>query len=196
MGVANGTDAIAIALQAGGIEPGDEVITTSHSAVATTAAIEQIGAVPVFGDICEDTYCLDPQKVEELISEKTRAIIPVHIYGHPCDIPAFLELADRHGLFLLEDCAQAHGAQWNDRPVGSFGHAASFSFYPTKNLGAIGDGGGITTNEAKLAEEMMALRQYGWRQRYISSSSGVNSRLDELQAAILSVKLNGLTQRH
>ena len=192
--VANGTDAIAIALQAGGIQPGDEIITTSHSAVATTAAIEQIGAIPVFADIKPDTFTLDPEAVTKLINNKTKALVPVHIYGHPVDIASFQQIAKEHNLFFVEDCAQAHGAKYNGQQVGTFGHAASFSFYPTKNLGAIGDGGGITTNDSALAEDMRALRQYGWKERYVSSSCGVNSRLDELQAAILRVKLKGLAK--
>lgn len=190
--VANGTDAIAVILQAAGIGKGDEVITTSHSAVATTAAIEQVGATPVFADIEPDIFTLDPLSVKSRISSKTKALVPVHIYGHPIDIPAFQKLALEHDLFLLEDCAQAHGAQFNNISVGKFGHAASFSFYPTKNLGAIGDGGGITTDVESFAEDMKAIRQYGWKERYVSSSCGINSRLDEMQAAILRVKLKGL----
>ncbi len=192
VGVANGTDAIAIILQAAGIGLGDEVITTSHSAVATTAAIEQVGATPVFADIDPETFTLDPVSVESRISSKTKALAPVHIYGHPVDIPAFQKIALEKDLFLLEDCAQAHGAKFKGNSIGRFGHAASYSFYPTKNLGAIGDGGGITTDVDTFAEEMKALRQYGWKERYVSSIGGVNSRLDELQAAILRVKLKGL----
>lgn len=192
IGVANGTDAIAIALRAGGINPGDEVITVSHSAVATVAAIEQIGAIPVFCDLDAQSRCMDPALLPGLISNKTRAIVPVHIYGHPADIKAICAVAKQYGLFVVEDCAQAHGASVDGQTVGSFGDIAAFSFYPTKNLGAIGDGGGIVTNNSALAERARMLRQYGWRERYMSDCTGVNSRLDEMQAAILRVKLTYL----
>lgn len=192
VGVANGTDAIAIALRGLGVNPGDEVITVSHSAVATVAAIEMIGAIPVFADIEEDTRCIDPSKIEELISSKTKVIIPVHIYGQPARMSEILAVARKYGLKVLEDCAQAHGAKIGDKKVGSFGDAAAFSFYPTKNLGAIGDGGAVVTNSNYIFENILALRQYGWRQRYISDIPGVNSRLDELQAAFLRIGLKEL----
>lgn len=192
IGVANGTDAIAIALRACGIECGDEVITVSHSAVATVAAIEQIGAVPVFCDICPATRGLDPKHLPKLLSSRTKGIVPVHVYGQPVDIEAICAFAKEHKLIVLEDCAQAHGAKVKGKNVGSFGDVAAFSFYPTKNLGAIGDGGGIVTSSEKIAQAAAIVRQYGWKERYISSIPGVNSRLDELQAAILRVKLKYL----
>lgn len=192
VGVANGTDAIAIALKALGVNVGDEVITVSHSAVATAAAIEMVGAIPVFADIELDTRCIDPSKIAELISPKTKAVIPVHIYGQPARIKAIVQIAKQYNLKVLEDCAQAHGAKVDGQKVGSFGDAASFSFYPTKNLGAIGDGGAVVTNSAEVYQFVLALRQYGWHKRYISDFSGVNSRLDELQAAFLRISLKEL----
>lgn len=190
--VANGTDAIAIGLRGLGVQPGDEVITVSHSAVATVAAIEMIGAVPVFVDIEKDSRCMDPLKIEDLLSSKTKAIVPVHIYGHPARINEIVSLAHSHNIKVLEDCAQAHGAMINGKKVGSFGDAAAFSFYPTKNLGAVGDGGAIVTNSEKVFNSVHALRQYGWYKRYISDIPGVNSRLDELQAAFLRIQLKML----
>ena len=195
IGVANGTDAIAIALRAVGVEPGDEVITVSHSAVATVAAVEQIGAIPVFADIDPLTRCMDPSAVEDLISEKTKAVLPVHIYGQPAAIQEIVEVAHAHSIKVVEDCAQAHGALVGTRRVGTFGDAAAFSFYPTKNLGAIGDGGAVATSSSETAEKARLLKQYGWKKRYVSEIAGVNSRLDELQAAILRVKLRHLDRR-
>lgn len=189
IGVASGTDALALALKAVGIAAGDEVITVSHSAVATVAAIEQIGAVPVFADIEANTRCMDPSALPSLISPRTRAILPVHIYGQPANIEAILAFAAQEGLKVVEDCAQAHGAEIDGRRVGTFGHAAAFSFYPTKNLGALGDGGAVTTGSPEVAEKLRWLREYGWKERYVSSIPGTNSRLDEIQAAILRVKL-------
>jgi len=189
VGAASGTDALVLALLATGVAPGDEVITVSHTAVATVAAIEEIGAVPVFADIDPVSRCLDPAALPPLIGPRTKAIIPVHIFGQPADLPAIVALAQAHRLIVIEDCAQAHGAEIAGRRVGSFGHAATFSFYPTKNLGAIGDGGAVVTNEPELGERCRALREYGWQERYVSSLAGINSRLDELQAAILRVKL-------
>ncbi len=192
VGVASGTDALLLALRAGGIGPGDEVITVAHTAVATVAAIELSGARPVLVDVTPDTYTLDPALIEPALTERTRAIVPVHLYGHSADLAPILDVARRHNLRVIEDCAQAHGATYQGRPVGSWGDAAAFSFYPTKNLGAIGDGGAIITRQADLAERLRRLRQYGWRERYISDTPGYNSRLDELQAAILRVKLRHL----
>lgn len=189
IGVASGTDALALALRSCGIGPGDEVITVSLTAVATVAAVEQIGAVPVLVDIDPHTRCLDPSLVPALLTKRTKAIIPVHLYGQPAPMPAIMQLAAEHGLMVVEDCAQAHGAEIEGQRVGSFGHAAAFSFYPTKNLGAIGDGGAVVTNQDHVAEHCRALRQYGWKERFISAMPGINSRLDELQAAILRVKL-------
>ncbi len=192
IGVANGTDALALALRAVGVQPGDEVISVSHSAVATTAAIELIGAVPVFCDIDSATRGMDPQGLQPLLSTRTKAIVPVHIYGQPCAIVEIAAFAKRNGLALVEDCAQAHGARVDGRHVGTFGDLGAFSFYPTKNLGAMGDGGAVITNDAHLAERVRLLRQYGWRERYVSEIAGWNSRLDEMQAALLSVKLKHL----
>jgi dTDP-4-amino-4,6-dideoxygalactose transaminase len=196
IGVASGTDALMLALKAAGLKPGDEVITVSHSAVATVAAIEQAGLVPVFADIDDVSRCIDPDMIEALISTSTKAIVPVHIYGQPCDMAAIMRIADRHGLKVIEDCAQAHGAIIGNKKAGTFGHAAAFSFYPTKNLGALGDGGAVITNDDRIADNVKWLREYGWKERYISSLSGINSRLDEMQAAILRVKLRHLEENN
>lgn len=194
VGVGNGTDALALALRACAIGGGeeDEVITTAHTAVATVAAIEMAGARPVLVDIEPRTFTLDPQRVVEAITPRTKAIVAVHLYGQPADLDALQEIAATRHLQLIEDCAQAHGATWRGQRVGTFGAAAAFSFYPTKNLGAIGDGGAVVTNSATLAAQVRRLREYGWERRYVSSVPGVNSRLDELQAAILRVKLRSL----
>lgn len=189
VGVASGTDAILLGLRALGVGPGDEVITVAHTAVATIAAIELAGATPVFVDIEPDTYTLDPALLAAAITPRSKAIIPVHLYGHPADLDPILALARQHKLYVLEDCAQAHGTRYHGKIVGSFGDAAAFSFYPTKNLGALGDGGAVVTRHDEVAERLLALRQYGWKQRYISETTGYNSRLDELQAALLRVKL-------
>ena len=192
VGVANGTDAILLALRTLDIGTGDEVITTGHTAVATAAAIENAGAVPVLVDVDPATYTLSPEHVEAAITPQTKAIIAVHLYGYPADIDALAKISDSHNLHLIEDCAQAHGARYDGRRVGSMGILGCFSYYPTKNLGAIGDGGAVVTSDEQLAEKLCALRQYGWRERYISAETGYNSRLDELQAAILRVKLQYL----
>lgn len=194
IGVNSGTDAIVLALRALDIGAGDEVITVSLTAVATVAAIELVGATPVLCDIDPETRCIDPAKVEALITEKTKAILPVHLYGHPADMNALKTIAQRHQLFLMEDCAQAHGAQINTQMLGSFGDVSCFSFYPTKNLGAIGDGGAVCTNDDALADKLRWLREYGWKDRYISSFQGMNTRLDEIQAAILNAKLAHLEE--
>ena len=192
VGVGSGTDALHVAIRALGIGPGDEVITTAHTAVATVSAIELAGATPVFADIDATHFTLDPALVERAISPLTKAIIAVHLYGQPADLTAFSAIAARHSLKLIEDCAQAHGALHQGRRVGSVGDIAAFSCYPTKNLGAIGDGGMIVTNDDALARQCRLLREYGWAERYVSHISGFNSRLDELQAAILRVKLPAL----
>lgn len=189
IGVGSGTEAVHLALLACGIGPGDEVITVSHTAVATVAAIEMAGARPVLVDIDPLRYTIDPGKMEAAITSKTRAVIPVHLYGCPADLAPILEIAHIKNIMVVEDCAQAHGATYHGRRVGSWGEIAAFSFYPTKNLGAYGDGGALVTNDASLAERARILRQYGWVERYISSVKGLNSRLDDLQAAILRVKL-------
>jgi dTDP-4-amino-4,6-dideoxygalactose transaminase len=191
--VANGTDALELALRAAGIKSGDRVITVANTATATAAAIELAGAEAVLVEIDPRTMTMDPGALEQRLAgsrdPRFKAVVPVHLYGHPADLPRIMEIARRHDLAVIEDCAQAHGASIQGRRVGTWGDAAAFSFYPTKNLGAIGDGGAVTTNEARLAEQVRLLRQYGWRQRYVSESPGKNSRLDELQAAILRVKL-------
>jgi dTDP-4-amino-4,6-dideoxygalactose transaminase len=196
VGVANGTDAIALALLAVGVGRDDEVITVSQSAVATVAAIEQIGAIPVFADISPETRCLDPELIAGAVSSKTRAVIPVHLYGHPAPMIRIIQQAKRFGLAVIEDCAQAHGAEIGGRKVGTFGDAAAFSFYPTKNLGALGDGGAVVTNSVAVANRLNGLRQYGWHERYISAYPGINSRLDEMQAAILRLKLPRLDENN
>ena len=192
IGVGSGTEALHVAVKACGLGAGDEVITVAQTAVATVAAIELAGATPVLVDIEEKFFTLDPVKLERAITPRTRAIIPVHLYGQPCDLTPIGEIAKRNNLLLIEDCAQAHGATYNGSRVGSFGDVACFSFYPTKNLGAIGDGGMVVTNDVEIAKQARLLREYGWAERYVSSISGWNSRLDELQAAILRIKLRYL----
>ncbi len=195
VGVANGTDAITLALKACDVGPGDTVLTVSHTAVATVVGVELTGATPVLLDIDPTSYCLDSTLLKaalDALPTPPKAIVAVHLYGHPANLDVLLPFCAEHDILLIEDCAQAHGATWNGQRVGSFGAAASFSLYPTKNLGALGDGGIITTNTEAIATAIKELRQYGWRQRYISDIKGVNSRLDELQAAILNVKLTYL----
>jgi dTDP-4-amino-4,6-dideoxygalactose transaminase len=200
IGVGSGTDALHVALRACGIGPGHTVITVSHTAVATVAAIELAGATPVLIDINPMTFTMDPNDLEDSIKEqgnsrrsavsgRLKAIIPVHLYGHPADMPSIMDLARRYGLYVIEDCAQSHGAAIQGCKTGAWGHLAAFSFYPTKNLGALGDGGAVVTSDPDLAERVRLLREYGWRQRYISELQGMNTRLDEIQAAILRVKL-------
>ena len=196
IGVASGTDALMLALRACGVGPGDEVITVSHTAVATVAAIELCGAAPVLVDIDPATYTLDPACLAAAITPRTRAVVPVHLYGRPADMDTILTIARAHGLLVIEDCAQAHGATCGGRKVGTLGDAAAFSFYPTKNLGALGDGGAVATNRPEVAERIRLLRQYGWRERYVSDVAGLNSRLDELQAAILRVRLRHLDEEN
>jgi dTDP-4-amino-4,6-dideoxygalactose transaminase len=171
------------------VGPDDEVITVPHTAVATAVAIELTGARPVFADIDPASYTIAPDELESRITARTRAIVPVHLYGQAADLDPILEIAQRHDLTVIEDCAQAHGAEYKGRRVSSFGDVACFSFYPTKNLGAYGDGGMVATDDGALAQKIRLLRQYGWEKRYASSLRGLNSRLDELQAAILRVKL-------
>jgi dTDP-4-amino-4,6-dideoxygalactose transaminase len=194
VGVGSGTEALHLALAAAGVGAGDEVITVSHTAVATVAAVELLGAKPVLVDIEPDYYTLDPAKLAATISSRTKAIIPVHLYGQPVDLDPILEIADKHGLKIIEDCAQSHGAMYRGRRTGTFGHMACFSFYPTKNLGALGDGGAVVTNDDSLAAKVRALREYGWTERYVSHLAGWNSRLDEMQAAILRAKLPHLDE--
>jgi dTDP-4-amino-4,6-dideoxygalactose transaminase len=192
-GVANGTDAIELALRAAGVGPGDEVITVAHTAVATVCAVERSGAKAVLVDVDPRTYTIDPAAVRAAITPRTKAIVPVHLYGHPVDMDAILEVAARANLLVVEDCAQAHGARWLGRKVGTLGHVAAFSFYPTKNLGAFGDGGAVLTSDAALAERVRRLRNYGQTERYHHvDPGGFNSRLDELHAAYLRVSLQFL----
>ena len=194
IGVGSGTDALHLALRACGVGVGDEVITVSHTAVATAAAIELCGARPVFVDIHPSTFVIDPDQIERVITSRTKAIVPVHLYGHVADMKSIQSIARSHGLVVVEDCAQSHGATYGGRKSGSMGDMAAFSFYPTKNLGAFGDGGMVITHNEKLAERVRLLREYGWRQRFNSEIPGLNSRLDELQAAVLRVKLKHLEQ--
>jgi dTDP-4-amino-4,6-dideoxygalactose transaminase len=192
---ANGTDALALALRALGIGPGDAVATVSHTAVATVAAIEMAGAAPVLLDVDPRRYTLDPAELAAVLEAPPpglppiKAVVAVHLYGQPAQIEAIRAIADRHQVALIEDCAQAHGAALDGRAVGTWGDAAAFSFYPTKNLGAFGDGGAVATTRPELAERLGRLRQYGWDRERLSGEPGLNSRLDEMQAAILRVKL-------
>jgi len=193
--VANGTDALELALAALGIGAGDRVATAANTVSATVAAIEQRGAIPDFVEIEPDTMVMSASALESAFKEMKgmiKAVVPVHLYGHPADMPVIMELARRYGAKVLEDCAQSHGAEVGGRKAGTWGDAAAYSFYPTKNLGALGDGGAVFTRDAGVAERVRLLRQYGWRQRYVSEIPGRNSRLDEVQAAVLRVKLKYL----
>lgn len=194
IGVANGTDAIELALRAVGVRPGDLVVTVANTVSATAAAIQQTGARLTFVEIDADTMNMSAAALEELLGRgpAVRAVVPVHLYGNPADIERIVEISARFDVPVVEDCAQAHGALSGGRRVGTFGRAAAFSFYPTKNLGALGDGGSVFTREAGIDEDVRLLRQYGWRTRYISEIPGRNSRLDEVQAAILRAKLPSL----
>lgn len=192
VGVGSGTEALHLALVALGVGPGDQVITTSHTAVATVAAIELAGATPVLVDIDPQTYTLDPTAIESVVTSKTKAIIPVHLYGQAADMDAILKIARSNGLKVVEDCAQCTGAVTKGLRLGSLADAGCFSFYPTKNLGALGDGGMVVCSDDTLAERLRELREYGWKDRYVSRVAGWNSRLDEMQSAILSVKLKNL----
>ncbi len=191
VGVANGTDAIELALRALDIGSDDEVITVSHTAVATVAAIEFAGAKPVLVDVEPELYTLNPHQLEEVVTQRTKAIIVVHLYGQPADLDLIVDFCNKNNLYLIEDCSQAHGAKYREQRLGSIGDIGCFSCYPTKNLGAIGDAGLITTNSADIATKIRMLREYGWNNR-ISEFSGRNSRLDELQAAVLRIKLKYL----
>jgi dTDP-4-amino-4,6-dideoxygalactose transaminase len=194
IGVANGTEAIEIALRALGVKHGDRVATVANTVTATVSAIEQIGAKPVFVEIDATTMTMSPIALAAVLARNPGicAIVPVHLYGQPADMPAIVTIAAGAGVKVVEDCAQAHGAAIGGRKVGTFGDAAAFSFYPTKNLGALGDGGAVFARDGKLADTVRQLRQYGWRERYVSEIPGRNSRLDEIQAAILRVKLKYL----
>lgn len=188
VGVANGTDALHLALRALDLGPGDEVITVAFTFVATTESIGIVGAKPVFVDINPDTYNMDVTQIESKITDKTKAILPVHLFGQPVDMDPIMKMAAKYNLYVIEDCAQAVGATYKGKKVGSFGEFGCFSFFPTKNLGCAGDGGIVTTNDIKLAERIVSLRGHGGKVRYYHDELGINSRLDEIQAAILNVK--------
>lgn len=195
-GVASGTDALELALRACGVGADTIVFTVSHTAVATVAAIERTGAEVILIDIDPNTYNMDVDCLETAVENsyngRSLAIVPVHIYGHPADMESIRQIADKHELFVVEDCAQAHGASKDERRVGTWGHMSAFSFYPTKNLGALGDAGAVITDDIDLMEKVRRLREYGWKERYVSDVPGINSRMDPLQAAILKVKLASL----
>ncbi|MCL6087857.1 MAG: DegT/DnrJ/EryC1/StrS family aminotransferase [Actinobacteria bacterium] len=192
IGVASGTEALFLALKAIDIKNGDEVITVANTAIPTISAIDFAGATPVFVDIEENSYLINPELIESRITSRTKAIIPVHLYGNPCNMDKIMQLAKNYNLNVIEDCAQAHGAEYKGKKVGTFGDFAAFSFYPSKNLGANGDAGMIVTNSKELAEKVRLLRNYGFEDRYKSVIRGFNSRLDEIQAALLDFKLTKL----
>jgi len=192
VGVGNGLDAIVLALQALGIGPGDEVLVPSNTFIATWLGVARTGAIPVGVEPIDGEWNIDPDRLEAAITSRTRAIVPVHLYGQPADLKAVLSIAERQGLVVVEDAAQAHGASYADRRIGSHGHAVAWSFYPGKNLGAFGDGGAVTTNDANIADRVRALGNYGSSKKYLHDFAGTNSRLDEIQAAALRVKLRYL----
>lgn len=192
VGCNSGTDALILALRALKIGPGDEVITTPFTFFASAETISAVGATPVFVDIDAATFNMDVDRLEAAITEKTKAIMPVHIFGQPIDMTRLMDIATRHNLVVIEDCAQSVGAEWQSQKVGSIGHVGCFSFYPTKNLGACGDGGAVTTNDPALAAAMRMLKEHGQSSRYFYEEIGYNSRLDALQAVILSIKLRYL----
>jgi dTDP-4-amino-4,6-dideoxygalactose transaminase len=202
VGVSSGTDALALALRACEIGPGDEVITVSNTFIATIEAIAMVGATPVFVDIDPETYLMDWHQLEHVFTPRTRAILPVHLYGHPAEMKPILDFAREHRLRVIEDASQAHGATYQGQRVGSFGDIACFSLYYSKNLGAFGEAGICTTNDSELAEKLRMIRDHGSRIRYLHEVMGVNARLDEMQAAVLSIKLphlerwNAARQRH
>lgn len=192
VGVANGLDALHLTLLAMGVGPGDEVIVPSNTYIATWLAITNCGARPVPVEPIETTYNIDPDRIEAAITQRTKVILPVHLYGQPADMDAIVSIARRHGLRVLEDAAQSHGASYKGQPIGSHGDAVAWSFYPGKNLGAMGDGGAVTTNDIALADRVRLLRNYGSRVKYVNEVCGYNSRLDPIQAAILRAKLRML----
>jgi len=192
VGVASGTDALLLSLMAYGVGRGDEVITTSYTFFATAGSVARLGAVPVFADVERATYNLDPRLVEAAITPRTKAIIPVHLYGQCADMDPLMRIAEKHGIVVIEDAAQAIGSEYKGRRAGSIGHVGCFSFFPSKNLGAFGDGGMVTTNDAAIADKLVSLREHGQTEKYFYWTVGANSRLDALQAAILLVKLRHL----
>jgi len=196
IGVSNGLDALHLILRAYGIGKGDEVIVPSNTYIATWLAVTNAGATPIPVEPIENTYNIDPTKIEAAITSRTKAIIAVHLYGQPADMDPIMAIAEQHGLKVIEDAAQAHGALYKGRKVGGLGHAAGFSFYPGKNMGALGDAGAVTTNDADLAEKIQMLANYGSKKKYVNELAGFNCRLDELQAAILRVKLANLDKEN
>ena len=200
--VNSGTSSLILALMAMGVGPGDEVVTVSQTFIATCEAINWVGAKPVFVDVDEATYTMDPSQLEKAITSQTKAILPVHLYGHPCDMDAILKIAKKKNVLVLEDCAQAHGALYKEKRVGSFGQAACFSFYPGKNLGSYGEGGAVVTNDSNLATHVKKLRNHGSIKKYAHEMIGLNARMEALQGAILCVKLpfldrwNDLRRKH
>lgn len=197
VGVANGTDALELALRAAGVGAGMRVATVANTVTATVAAIAALGAEPVFVEIDDATMTMDPAALADVLGRgKVRAVVPVHLYGQMADMPRIIRAAKAHGAAVIEDGAQAHGASWDGVAAGAWGDAGTFSFYPTKNLGALGDGGAVVARETEMAERVRLLRQYGWRTRYVAEEPGRNSRLDELQAAILRVKLARLVEEN
>ena len=194
VGLANGLDALHLALRAMDVGPGDEVIVPSNTYIATWLAVSQCGATPVPVEPDERTYNIDPAQIEAAITPRTRVILPVHLYGQPADMDPIISVARKHGLRVLEDGAQAHGARYKGKRIGAHGDAVAWSFYPGKNLGALGDGGAITTRDSELADRIRVLRNYGSRVKYVNEVQGYNSRLDPLQAAVLSVKLKYLDE--
>jgi len=194
VGVDSGTSALELALRAYEIGPGDEVITAANTFIASALAISHAGATPVLVDVDADTYTIDVAAIEKAITPRTKAIIPIHLYGHPADMDPILQLAQRHGLVVIEDACQAHGARYKGKRTGSLGHAAAFSFYPGKNLGAYGDGGAVVTSDAAVAKRLGMLRNYGQKEKYQHMFRGFNRRLDTLQAAVLRTKLKRLDE--
>jgi len=192
--VANGTDALLLALRACGVGPGDEVITTPFTFIATAEVIALLHAVPIFADICPDTFNIDCTQIADKITKKTKAIIPVHLFGHPADMEPIMKIAERYNLKIIEDCAQAFGARYNGRKVGTIGDAGCFSFFPSKNLAGYGDGGMVITKSEEIAKQLKILRNHGSSVRYYHQAVGYNSRLDEIQAAIIRVKLKYIDQ--
>ena len=190
----SGTDALYLALRAFNIGPGDEVITTPFTFIATAETISLVGAKPVFVDIDQNTFNLDLNALEAAITPQTKAIIPVHLFGQPVDMTRLMAIAQQYNLYVIEDCAQATGATWGNKPVGSIGHVGCFSFFPTKNLGTCGDGGAVTTNDPAIAQTIRIIKEHGSQVRYYHDTVGINSRLDSIQAAVLQVKLRYLTQ--
>lgn len=196
VGVGSGLDALSLGLRALGVGPGDEVLVPSHTFVATWLAVLHVGAVPVPVDVRSAAGDWDPAALEAAVTPRTRAVVPVHLYGHPVDLAAVMDVAGRHDLAVLDDAAQAHGARLGDRPVGGLAHATAWSFYPGKNLGALGDGGAVTTSDPAIAGRMRSLRNYGSTEKYRHDEVGWNSRLDEVQAALLAVKLSRLGEHN